>query len=163
MGNAHPNIVPYAVYPAADGHIIIATGNDRQFRDAMAAIDAPEIAAEPAYATNPQRIAARAVIEARIAAATSKLPRDEMLRRLEALKVPAGPINSIADVFAGAQAKARGLKVELPAPHARGGTIPTVRGPIMMDGAPLVAERPSPELDADRAGVLADPAWGGAG
>jgi crotonobetainyl-CoA:carnitine CoA-transferase CaiB-like acyl-CoA transferase len=161
MGNAHPNIVPYAVYSAADGHLIIATGNDRQFRDAMAAIGAPEIAADPAYATNAQRIARRAEIEERIAALTSRLRRDDMLAKLEALKVPAGPINSIADVFADPQAAARGIRVDLPAPHAKGGAIPSVRGPIMMDGQPLVADRPSPELDADRASVLADRAWGG--
>jgi crotonobetainyl-CoA:carnitine CoA-transferase CaiB-like acyl-CoA transferase len=161
MGNAHPNIVPYAVYPAADGHIIIATGNDRQFRDAMAAIDAPEIAADPAFATNAQRIAARAVIEQRIAAATSRLPRDEMLRRMEELKVPAGPINTIADVFAGEQAKARGLRVDLPAPEALGGTIPTVRGPIVLDGRPMVADRASPRLGAHREELARDPSWGG--
>ncbi len=161
MGNAHPNIVPYAVYPAADGHIIIATGNDRQFRDAMAAIGAPELAANPAYGSNPQRIALREEISALISTATAKLPRDEMLARLEALKVPAGPINTIADVFHDPQAIARGLKVELDAPHAKGGSIPSVRGPILLDGAPLVADRPSPELDADGASVRADPTWGG--
>jgi crotonobetainyl-CoA:carnitine CoA-transferase CaiB-like acyl-CoA transferase len=161
MGNAHPNIVPYAVYPAADGHIIIATGNDRQFRDAMRAIDAPELADDPEYATNKDRIARRAEVEARIRAATSALPRDVMLSRLEAAKVPAGPINTIADVFADPQAAARGVRVDLPAPGVKGGTLPGVRGPIFMDGAPLVAERPSPELDAHAASVRADPAWGG--
>jgi crotonobetainyl-CoA:carnitine CoA-transferase CaiB-like acyl-CoA transferase len=161
MGNAHPNIVPYAVYPAADGHIILATGNDRQFRDAMAAIGAPEIAADPAYASNKDRIARRAEIEAKIAAVTARLPRDAMLAAFEAAKVPAGPINTIADVFADPQAQARGIRVELDAPHAKGGAIPSVRGPIMMDGTPLVSERPSPRLDGDREDVLRDPAWGG--
>ncbi len=161
MGNAHPNIVPYAVYPAADGHIILATGNDRQFRDAMAAIGAPEIAADPAYATNKDRIARRPEIEAKIAAVTATLPRDRMLAAFEAAKVPAGPINSIADVFADPQAQARGIRVELDAPHAKGGSIPSVRGPIVMDGAPLVSERPSPRLDGDRESVLTDPGWGG--
>jgi crotonobetainyl-CoA:carnitine CoA-transferase CaiB-like acyl-CoA transferase len=161
MGNAHPNIVPYAVYPAADGHLIIATGNDRQFRDAMAAIGAPEIAADPAYATNPQRIAKRQEISEKIILATQKLPRDEMLGRLEALKVPAGPINTIADVFEDPQTLARGIRIDLPAPEARGGTIPSVRGPILIDGTPLVAERPSPQLNGDRDDVAADPAWGG--
>ncbi len=161
MGNAHPNIVPYAVYPAADGHIILATGNDRQFRDAMAAIGAPEIAADPAYGTNKDRIARRTEIEAKIAAATAKLPRDAMLAAFEAAKVPAGPINSIADVFADPQARARGVKVDLDAPHAKGGTIPSVRGPIVMDGKPLVSGRPSPRLDGDRDSVLGDPGWGG--
>ncbi len=161
MGNAHPNIVPYAVYPAADGHIILATGNDRQFRDAMAAIGAPEIAADPAYASNKDRIARRPEIEAKIAAVTATLPRDRMLAAFEAAKVPAGPINTIADVFADPQAQARGIKVELAAPHAKGGAIPSVRGPIVMDGKPLVSERPSPRLDGDRESVLADPGWGG--
>ncbi len=161
MGNAHPNIVPYAVYPAADGHLILATGNDRQFRDAMAAIGAPEIAADPAYATNKDRIARRAEIEAKIAAATSKQPRDAMLAAFEVAKVPAGPINTIADVFADPQAEARGIRVELAAPHAKGGAIPSVRGPIVMDGQPLVSGRPSPQLDGDRDSVLADPGWGG--
>jgi crotonobetainyl-CoA:carnitine CoA-transferase CaiB-like acyl-CoA transferase len=161
MGNAHPNIVPYAVYPAADGHIIIATGNDRQFRDAMQAIDAPEIAADPAYATNKDRIQRRSEIEAKIAAATRKLTRDVMLARMEALKVPAGPINSIADVFADPQAIARGIRVDQTAPHVAGGVLPTVRSPILMDGQPLVSERPSPQLGADTEAVKNDPTWGG--
>jgi crotonobetainyl-CoA:carnitine CoA-transferase CaiB-like acyl-CoA transferase len=161
MGNAHPNIVPYAVYPAADGHIIIATGNDRQFRDAMVAIDAPELAADPAYATNKDRIARRDEIEAKIRIATSRLPRDVMLARLEVAKVPAGPINTVNDVFADPQAIARGIRVDLPAPHVKDGRLPTVRGPILMNGQPLVAERPSPELNADATSVRADPAWGG--
>jgi crotonobetainyl-CoA:carnitine CoA-transferase CaiB-like acyl-CoA transferase len=161
MGNAHPNIAPYAVYPAADGHIIIATGNDRQFRDAMRAIDAPELSDDPAYATNKDRVARRAEMEAKIHAATSRLPRDVMLARLEAAKVPAGPINTIADVFADPQATARGIRIDLPAPHAKGGRLATVRGPIVMDGRALVADRPSPELDADAASVRADPGWGG--
>jgi crotonobetainyl-CoA:carnitine CoA-transferase CaiB-like acyl-CoA transferase len=163
MGNAHPNIVPYAVYPAADGHIIIATGNDRQFRDAMKAIDAQAIADAPEYATNAQRIAKREEITALIRTATARLPRDVMLERLEALKVPAGPINTIADVFKDAHTVARGIKVDLAAPHARSGTIPTVRGPILIDGQPMVSDRPSPELGGDRDVVLSDPAWGGRG
>jgi crotonobetainyl-CoA:carnitine CoA-transferase CaiB-like acyl-CoA transferase len=161
MGNAHPNIVPYAVFPASDGHIILASGNDRQFRDAMLAIDAPEIAETPAYATNAGRIANRAEITAKISAVTAGLSRDEMLRRFEAAKVPAGPINTVADVFADPQAVHRALRVDLPAPAAKGGSIPTVRGPIVMDGQPMVADRSSPTLDGDRESVLADKGWGG--
>jgi crotonobetainyl-CoA:carnitine CoA-transferase CaiB-like acyl-CoA transferase len=161
MGNAHPNIVPYAVYPAADGHIIIATGNDRQFRDAMVAIDAPDLATDPAYVTNRDRIARRDEIEVKIRAATSLLPRDVMLARLEAAKVPAGPINTVNDVFSDPQAIARGIRVDLLAPHVKGGSLPTVRGPIMMNGQPLVADRPSPELNADSTSVRNDRAWGG--
>jgi crotonobetainyl-CoA:carnitine CoA-transferase CaiB-like acyl-CoA transferase len=161
MGNAHPNIVPYAVYPTADGHFILATGNDRQFRDAMQAIGAPEIAADPAYASNADRIRLRAEITAKISAATARLPKSVILERLEALKVPAGPINTIDEVLADPQAVHRRIAVDLPAPWAKGGTVPTVRGPLLMDGEAMVAGRPSPRLGADSDDVRADPAWGG--
>jgi crotonobetainyl-CoA:carnitine CoA-transferase CaiB-like acyl-CoA transferase len=161
MGNAHPNIVPYAVYPTADGHFILATGNDRQFRDAMQAIGAPEIAADSAYATNADRIRLRAEITAKISAATARLPKSVILERLEALKVPAGPINSIDEVLADPQAVHRSIAVDLPAPWAKGGSIPTVRGPLLMDGEAMVAGRPSPRLGADSDDVRNDPGWGG--
>jgi crotonobetainyl-CoA:carnitine CoA-transferase CaiB-like acyl-CoA transferase len=161
LGNAHPNIVPYAVFPARDGHLILACGNDRQFRDAMLALGAADIAQEPAYATNAGRIAAREVITARIAAVTVTLGRDDMLARFEQAKVPAGPINTVSEVFADPQAIARGLVVQLPSTQAKGGRIPSVRGPILMDGAPQVASRASPMLDGDRASILADTNWGG--
>ncbi len=162
MGNAHPNIVPYAVYPSSDGHFILATGNDRQFRDAMLAFDAEHLGTDPLYASNADRISRREELTARIVALTRLQPRDTLLAKLDALKVPAGPINTIADVFDDPQAIARGIKVDLAAPHAKGGSIPTVRGPILMDGQPMVAERHSPQLDGDRADVLSDLGWGGA-
>jgi crotonobetainyl-CoA:carnitine CoA-transferase CaiB-like acyl-CoA transferase len=161
MGNAHPNIVPYAVFPAADGHFILASGNDRQFRDAMAAIGAPELSEGPAHRTNADRIAVREALSAKIAAVTAHLPKAEILKRLEAAKVPAGPINTIDEVLAEPQAVHRGLKVDLVAPWAKGGSVPTIRGPLVMDGQPLVADRPSPRLGEHGAEVSADPAWGG--
>ncbi len=161
LGNAHPNIVPYAVFPARDGHLILACGNDRQFRDAMLALGASDIANEPAYATNAGRIAARTTIAARIAAVTQTFGRDDMLALFEAAKVPAGPINTVSEVFADPQAIARGLVVQLPSHQAKGGHIPSVRGPILMDGTPQVSKRASPALDGDRASILADHQWGG--
>jgi crotonobetainyl-CoA:carnitine CoA-transferase CaiB-like acyl-CoA transferase len=161
LGNAHPNIVPYAVFPASDGHIILAAGNDRQYRDAMTAIGRDDLAADPAYATNADRIGRRAELSAAIAATTATLPRDTMLARFNAAKVPAGPINTIDQVFADPQALARGLMVDLALPAAPGGTIKGVRGPIVMDGMPLVSATASPRLGADTEAVTADPAWGG--
>lgn len=161
MGNSHPNIVPYSVYPASDGHIILAAGNDRQFRDAMIALDAPAIAQNPDYATNADRIRRRPAITKEIEAVTSRFTRDEMLRRFEVAKVPAGPINTIADLFADPQALHRGMRVELPLPGGKPDqTISSVRGPIVMDGKPMVADRGSPALDGDRASVLSDKGWG---
>jgi crotonobetainyl-CoA:carnitine CoA-transferase CaiB-like acyl-CoA transferase len=160
MGNSHPNIVPYSVYPAQDGHLILATGNDRQFRDAMLVLGAGHIADNPAYANNAGRIAHRAKITVEIEAVTTRLKRDDMLNRFEKAKVPAGPINTIADVFADPQAKSRGIKVDLVHPKARGGKIPTVRGPILLNGKPMVAKKPSPVLDGDRESILTDKNWG---
>jgi crotonobetainyl-CoA:carnitine CoA-transferase CaiB-like acyl-CoA transferase len=161
MGNSHPNIVPYSVYPAADGHVILAAGNDRQFRDAMIALGAKTIAENPDYATNADRIRRREAITKEIQAVTSQFARDEMLRRFEAAKVPAGPINTIADLFSDPQALHRGMRVELPLPGGKQDqTISSVRGPIVMDGEPMVAGRGSPQLDGDRANVLSDKNWG---
>jgi crotonobetainyl-CoA:carnitine CoA-transferase CaiB-like acyl-CoA transferase len=161
MGNSHPNIVPYSVYPAKDGHVILAAGNDRQFRDAMTAINAPDIRDNPDYISNADRIAKRPVITEEISAVTRTLSRDDMLARFEAAKVPAGSINTIADVFEDKQAIARGIKVDLPHHKMRGGKIPSVRGPILLDGTPMVAAKASPELDGDREDIIVDKNWGG--
>jgi crotonobetainyl-CoA:carnitine CoA-transferase CaiB-like acyl-CoA transferase len=161
MGNSHPNIVPYSVYPALDGHIILATGNDRQFRDAMSALNAPQIRDNPNYSSNAERIANRPSITEEISAITRTLKRDDMLARFEVAKVPAGPINTISDVFEDPQAIERGIKVDLPHQKIQGGKIPTVRGPILLDGKPMVASKASPELDGDRESILRDRNWGG--
>ena len=87
--------------------------------------------------------------------------RDELLAALAPEGVPAGPINSVADVFADPQVLARGMRIDLPAPEAKGGTIPSVRPPFLFDGAPSAAERPSPRLGQHTDEVLRDPGWGG--
>ena len=87
--------------------------------------------------------------------------RDELLAALEVEGVPAGPINSVAEVFADPQVIARGMRVDLPAAAAVGGTLPSVRLPIVMDGEPLVAGRPSPRLGEHTGEVFDDPAWTG--
>jgi crotonobetainyl-CoA:carnitine CoA-transferase CaiB-like acyl-CoA transferase len=87
--------------------------------------------------------------------------RDLLLAALAPEGVPAGPINTVADVFADPQVIARGMRVDLPAPAARGGAIPSVRSPILIDGEPAVADRPPPRLGEHTQEVLNDPAWGG--
>jgi hypothetical protein len=84
-----------------------------------------------------------------------------LLAALERAGVPAGPINTVADVFADQQVIARGMRVDLANPEAAAGSVPSVRTPIVIDGTPMVADRPSPRLGADTETVLADPAWGG--
>jgi crotonobetainyl-CoA:carnitine CoA-transferase CaiB-like acyl-CoA transferase len=163
LGNAHPNIVPYEVFPVADGDIIIATGNDGQYQKLCEAIGASDLAADPAFASNEGRVKNRAVLVPELGKRTRAFTRADLLARLEARAVPSGPVNTLADTFADPQVIARGLRVDLPCRDAAAGSVPSVRGPIVMDGAPLVASRPSPGLGAHQDEVSRDPGWGGNG
>lgn len=161
MGNAHPNIVPYQVFPVADGHIVIATGNDGQYVKLCKVLGAPELAQDPTYATNALRVKHRKALCDRLAELTRTFLRADLLAGLEKAGVPAGPINTVADVFDDPQAIHRGLRVDLDAPAAAAGTIPSVRTPLMIDGVPQVSDRHSPRLGEHTDDVLADPAWTG--
>lgn len=154
MGNAHPNIVPYQVFPTADGHLIIATGNDRQWRDCALILGLDALVDDPRFLTNADRVKNRAVLVPLIAAETRRFARDDLLARLETRHVPAGPINTVADVFADPQVIARDMRVDLAAPAAAAGTVPSVRTPIRLSETPLTYARPSPGLGADTASVL---------
>jgi crotonobetainyl-CoA:carnitine CoA-transferase CaiB-like acyl-CoA transferase len=154
MGNAHPNITPYQVFPVADGHIIIASGNDSQFAKLCGVLGEPGLAKEPDYVDNQARLAHRGVLIERICALTVRIPRAVLLDKLEAVGVPAGPINDLAQVFSDPQVIHRGLLVEPPSAAAKDGKIPGVRTPIVLDGAPMVAERSSPRLGEHTAEIL---------
>ncbi len=159
-GNAHTSIVPYQVFPSADGHIIIACGNDGQFRKLCGLLGRPW-ADDPAYATNPGRVARRDVLVPEIAAVTSTWSKADLLAGFERVGVPAGPINTLDEVFADPQVLHRRMVSDLPEPAARGGTVPTLRGPIVIDGEPMVAPTAPPRLGQHGEEILADPAWGG--
>jgi crotonobetainyl-CoA:carnitine CoA-transferase CaiB-like acyl-CoA transferase len=161
LGNGHPNIVPYDTFPTSDGTVILAVGNNAQFAKLCEALGAEDLRDYPDYATNEGRVRNRAVLVPELGRRTQKFRRDDLLETLGKLKVPAGPVNTIADVFADPQVVERGIRVDLPAPDAKSGAIPTLRSPIVIDGKPMVAERPSPKLGAHTQEVLADPAWGG--
>jgi crotonobetainyl-CoA:carnitine CoA-transferase CaiB-like acyl-CoA transferase len=154
IGNTHPNIVPYQVFPVADGEIIIASANDSQFVKVCGVLGAPELAEVPAYRDNKGRLAHRAEIVERICKMTARMSRTELLDKLEAVGVPAGPINDLAQVFADPQVIHRGMQLEVPSAAAKAGTIPGVRTPIVIDGAPMAAERPSPRLGEHTAEIL---------
>jgi crotonobetainyl-CoA:carnitine CoA-transferase CaiB-like acyl-CoA transferase len=154
MGNAHPNIVPYQVFPVADGHIIIATGNDRQFRDTCAILGIDDIAFDPRFVHNAARVADRAELIPLMEARTRTFRRDDLLAKLEAAHVPAGPINSVADVFADPQVVARGMRLDLPSEQAAGGSVPAIRNPIVLSDTPLTYPAASPGLGGDTDAVL---------
>ncbi len=159
IGNGHPNIVPYDVFPVADGDIIIATGNDGQYRKLCDILGDGGLGVDPAYALSKDRVARRNELAERLHALTRKFTRAELLPKLDAAGVPAGPINSIAEAFADPQIVARGMRIDIPNPAAKAGATPGVRAPIMIDGEPVVASRPAPPLGAHNDDVLNDPNW----
>jgi crotonobetainyl-CoA:carnitine CoA-transferase CaiB-like acyl-CoA transferase len=141
LGNAHPNLAAYAVYPTADGWFILAVGNDGQFRRFC---EVAGIVPEPGWADNPGRLADRAALDRAIAAATRGWSRDALLAALAERGVPAGPINRVDEAFADPQIRHRGL--ELAMPREDGTVVPGVRLPVRFSRSALAAPRPSPRL-----------------
>jgi crotonobetainyl-CoA:carnitine CoA-transferase CaiB-like acyl-CoA transferase len=142
MGNAHPNLAPYAVFDCADGWIILATGNDGQYRRLCAILGLPEMATDPAYLTNADRITNRVEMTRRLTEATRRMTKAALLAACEAEGVPAGPINDLAEVFADPQVVARGMQI---APEG----VPGVRSPMTFSGASLSLDRSAPRLGQD--------------
>lgn len=146
LGNAHPNIVPYQVFAVADGHVIVAVGNDGQFRKYCEILGVPELADDPAYATNAARVASREALVPVLAERMLTFTRDELLSALEERGVPGGPINTVQDVFEDPQVMHRHMRVDLPASGVKGGTAPSVRTPLTFSDSELVLERAAPKL-----------------
>jgi crotonobetainyl-CoA:carnitine CoA-transferase CaiB-like acyl-CoA transferase len=138
-GNYHPNLTPYQTFECADGHIIIATGNDAQFQRLCRVLGISEMAFEPEFLSNSGRIHHREAMTERLEAQTRKLTREDLLRGCEGEGIPAGPINDMADVFDDPQVVARGLQI---APDG----VPGVRSPFRFSDADLVLDRPAPKL-----------------
>jgi crotonobetainyl-CoA:carnitine CoA-transferase CaiB-like acyl-CoA transferase len=154
MGNAHMNIAPYEVFPVSDGHVIIAVGNDGQFQRFCKLLNNKTMAADPDFETNPSRVAHRDRLREEIIAAMRSWTKADILAACENNAVPAGPINTIAEMFADPQAIARELRMDL---SDRAGTdIPSVRAPILLPASPLTYNRPSPRLGEHTDEVLAE-------
>lgn len=158
FGNAHSSVVPYQVFPTSDGHIVIACGNDGQFRR-LCGVLGSDWADDARYATNPARIANRDTLIPMLSSATAARSKADLLDAFEKAVVPAGPINTLPQVFADPQVVHRRMAFDLPSPEAKGGTVPTLRGPIVIDGEPAVARTAAPRLGQHNAEVLSDPNW----
>ncbi|GAJ90810.1 CoA transferase [Agrobacterium sp. SHOUNA12C] len=154
LGNAHPNISPYEVVPTADGYLILAIGNDGQFRRLCAILGIDSHADDERYATNKARVAHRHDVRAFISAKTLTWNKADLLKACEDNAVPAGAINTIEDMFADPQIKARGLRIDLE--DAVGTVIPSVRTPVVLSETPLTYTRPSPRLGEHQEEVLAE-------
>jgi crotonobetainyl-CoA:carnitine CoA-transferase CaiB-like acyl-CoA transferase len=154
IGNAHPNIVPYQVFPVADGHIIIATGNDSQYGKLVTVLGEPGLAQKKEYLVNKDRLNNRKQLIDHLSTLTRKFKRDDLLDKLEAVGVPAGPINDLDQVFEDAQVKHRGMRINPKSDAAKDGSIPGVRTPIMLDGEPMASPNPAPRLGQHTAEIL---------
>ncbi|SMG20280.1 CaiB/BaiF CoA transferase family protein [Paracoccus sp. J56] len=139
LGNAHPNIVPYQLFPASDGHLIIACGNDRQFSALCRVLGLTGLADDPDYATNPARVANRVRLVPLLSDATRLRTRADLIAALEGAGVPAGPVNDLAEALADPQVQARDLRV---APEGIAG----LRSPLRFSRSPLVTDRAAPSL-----------------
>ncbi len=154
LGNAHPNISPYEVVPTADGFLILAVGNDGQFRRLCKILGIETVADDERYSTNKARVAHKVEVRQLVSTETLKWLKRDLLTACESNAVPAGPINSIEEMFADPQVEARGLRVDLEA--ADGTVIPGVRTPIVLSETPLHYNRPSPRLGEHQQEVLAE-------
>jgi formyl-CoA transferase len=152
-GNAHQSIVPYQAFACADAqHLILAVGNDGQFRAFCAIAGRPEWPADPRFATNAARVRNREVLVPMVDALMRTRTQREWLAAFEPAGIPSGPINRIDQVFADAQVQARAMRLDLAHPLA--GTVPQVRTPLGLSGTPLAYDRAPPLLGADTADVL---------
>ena len=151
-GNAHQNIVPYQVFEVADGHLVLAVGNDAQFARFCAVAGRAELAADARFARNADRVRHRATLVPMLAVLLKGRTRADWLAALEAVKVPCGPINDLADVFADPQVRSRGMTVELPHPAA--GAVRLVASPMKLSATPVGYRLAPPLLGADTESVL---------
>jgi crotonobetainyl-CoA:carnitine CoA-transferase CaiB-like acyl-CoA transferase len=154
VGNAHPNIVPYGVYPASDGYIVLGIGNEGQFRKFLEIAGRPEIADDPRFLTNRDRVANRTVLEPMLEAITATRTMDEWIGPLDQAGVPAGPINTLDRVFADPQVKAREMVVSVM--HSLGFPVPNVASPIKLSGTPVHYRHAAPLLGENTDEVLAE-------
>jgi formyl-CoA transferase len=151
-GNAHPNIVPYQVFEAADGHVVIAVGNDGQFVKFCEVAGCADLAGHPSYRRNADRVRNREALLAILEPLVRTRPAAFWVEQLEAAGVPCGPINNIAQALADPQVAARALRIDLPHPTA--GVVPLVANPIKLSATPPRYEHPPPTLGQHTADIL---------
>ena len=151
-GNAHPNLVPYQDFPTSDGYVVIAVGNDAQFARLCGVLALAELAADPSFASNKQRVLNRRELIETLSAVTVTHPTDHWVAALESVGVPAGPINNLDAVFADPQVRARGMRVEIPHPVA--GTVSLVANPLRLSETPVTYRSAPPPLGAQTREVL---------
>ncbi|WP_179379968.1 CaiB/BaiF CoA transferase family protein [Jannaschia marina] len=156
-GNGHPNIVPYGVYETADGHVIVAVGNDSQFKRFCDVLDLPDLPSDPRYATNPARLEYRDTLAEHLVPALRAQATTDVIAALEAVRVPVGPVQTLPQVFASDQAAARGLVLDMET-EGRDGPLklPLIGNPLHLSATPVTYRNPPPRFGAQTDRLDAD-------
>ncbi|GGL52787.1 CaiB/BaiF CoA transferase family protein [Wenxinia marina] len=155
-GNAHPNIVPYQVFEVSDGHVIVAAGNDAQFRRFAALIGAPGLSDDARFAANADRVRNRDALVPLLEGLLKGIARDDLLARMEAAGVPGGPIHDLADVFASDQVAAREMLVTMAHPLAATGEVRLIGNPVKFSATPVTYRHAPPTCGQQTEEVLRD-------
>ncbi len=156
LGNAHPNIVPYEVFAAQDGHLIVAAGNDAQYARFCGILGRPDLADHEDFARNIDRVRHRAALVGILTPLIASWARDALLARMEAENVPGGPIHKVSEVFASDQAQARGMRIEVPDAGVAEGHVPLIGNPVKFSRTPVSYRHAPPRCGADTDEILAD-------
>ncbi len=156
LGNAHASIVPYRVFEVADGHVIIAAGNDRQFAAWCDAADCPHLKNDERFHTNEGRVRLRGELEAQMEDIMRARSQADWIAAMEKAGVPCGPVNAIDQVFEDPQVQARGMQFEMPHAVAAGGMIPQIASPVRMSGTPPTYRHGPPILGEHTSDVLSE-------
>jgi len=156
LGNQHPNIVPYQVFPTSDGHIMLSIGNDPTFARFCRSFSLEHLLSDPRFATNASRVENRALVTDTLTPMMQSHPTAWWIEKLEALKIGCGPINRLADVFSGPQVEARKMVFEMPHPALPEGTaMKLIANPVRLSETPVNYRDPPPMLGAHTDAVLA--------
>ena len=149
MGNFHPNLSPYQVFECSDGHIIIATGNDQQYQRFCDILQCPELGKNPKFVSNAKRVENRHELDEVLSRKTRNWKKAKLLKRCEVTSIPAGPINSLDEVFSDKQIIHRAMKLSLDG-------IPSIRSPIRFSESELNLDKPSPKLGEHNSVIFPD-------
>jgi crotonobetainyl-CoA:carnitine CoA-transferase CaiB-like acyl-CoA transferase len=153
LGNQHPNIVPYQVFPTADGYMVLSIGNDPTFERFCRNFNLEHLLADERYATNAARVGNRALVTETLTAVTRTMPTDEWITKLEALKIGCGPINTLDRVFADPHVEAREMLVKMD--HASGQEVTVIANPLKLSATPPDYRSAAPVLGQHTEEVLA--------
>ena len=154
LGNQHPNIVPYQVFPPADGYMVLSIGNDPTFNRFCEAFDLAYLLDDPRFATNPARVENRQFVTDTLTPTMRARPTREWVDRLEALKIGCGPINTLKDVFADPHVIARGMVIEMA--HTSGVPVQVIANPVRLSETPADYRTAPPVLGQHTEEILRD-------